>query len=225
MTEPIARDKINIVIAGASGAGKTTLANGLRECCLARTNDLVVARRLVTRPARLGETDAESEFIDAATLRWRLGEGIARFTWRRDMGRRAEWYAFETPDEAPVTAFPANDAILGNLDEFQARFRGLTAVVIITCPQNERERRLQDRSPDLWANPEELAVRLAPAVIPVNLGVPICTIESVNAMVALHTVLGLIDGLRLTATLPTLAPMPPTDGIVVQSLLSDATAA
>jgi ribose 1,5-bisphosphokinase PhnN len=159
-------NSINVVIAGASGVGKTTLVERIGQMSFASEGTLSVARRLVTREQRPGESHSESDFVSKRELGWLQCTGAVRFIWSREMSDRTEYYGFHIPDETDIVIYPSNDAIIPHLARFERLIGAVSLLIVLTCPQDVRESRLMGRSPELWADKPQIQHRLATAKLP-----------------------------------------------------------
>lgn len=196
---------LNVVVAGASGVGKTTLVQSLDGRRLPAGHRIEAARRVVTRNQRLGEDPTESDFVSQPELHTLVAHGRVPFVWSRSFADRDEWYGFRRTGDAEVVIFPGNDALIPQLGRLAERFLGPVLLVVLTCPQEERERRLQNRSPDLWLDPGQITTRLAPASVPVS-DEPMLVIPSIDRDANAAIVLSLID-----AVLRQQEAVPPVD--------------
>ncbi len=146
-------------IVGPSGAGKDTLLAG----AMAQRPDLVLVRRVITRPTEAGGEDFE-------------GVSEAEFARRHAAGELAlDWHAHGLRYGIPAAQIdPARDVLFNGsraaLPEAQARFPGLVAV-LVTAPVGVLAERLAARGRESRADiaarlqragfelPEGLAVR------------------------------------------------------------------
>lgn len=138
-------------VAGPSGAGKDTLMQEARR----RRPDIVLARRVITRPSEAGGEDfegvSEAEFAD------RLSRGDFALWWRAHGLQYGVPAAIDSDLSAGRTVlFNASRRILGDAAR---RYPGLV-VLYVTAPPHLLADRLAGRGRE---SAEEIAARLARA--------------------------------------------------------------
>lgn len=148
----------SIIVVGSSGAGKTTLVNGLRKAELARK--LVIPRRLVTRPPRENDDFVENLHVTNSEFDRRVSRGEALPHWTRILEHeRQERYGFESVgDDDRLPVYSANNAFVRNPNETTIPIIARGLVVIVWAESEVKERRFDTRSSDL--SPDERTVRL-----------------------------------------------------------------
>ena len=175
---------MTFVIAGPSGVGKGSIAEGLRRS----VPNLWLSRSWTTRPPRSGEAPGAYHFVDRPT-----------FVAHADAGGFLEWAeVFGHLYGTPVPAPPAGDDLLLEIDvqgAAQVRERDPDAVVIfVVAPSRQvQEQRLRGRGDDealiarrlAQADHEEVAGRALADHVVVNdeLG---RAVEEVAGIVELH---------------------------------------
>ncbi|MET1033594.1 MAG: hypothetical protein ABWX94_03775 [Candidatus Saccharimonadales bacterium] len=152
------RNNKSVVIVGSSGAGKTTLVNGLRTP--EYTDRLIVPHRYITRPYRLGDDLIENSHLGPEVFRERVEEGAIWPFWNRTLdGGRVEQYGFEAhEDDTKLRVYSANNAFLRDQNKSVLSVLQNGLVVVAMAAQDARDSRLDERSPDMSA--AERAVRL-----------------------------------------------------------------
>ncbi len=149
----------SLVIVGSSGAGKTTLVNGLRTPEFADT--VVIPRRYITRPERNGDDLGENSHVDKEWFEKCVLARLIKPYWERDLENgRKESYGFDVvDDEDPrLRVYSANNAFLRNPNPSAEKVLENGLVVVAMSGSASRSDRLSARSPDMGA--EERAVRL-----------------------------------------------------------------
>jgi len=152
-----------VVVVGATCVGKSTLVDAIRSSELCGSGAVDVPTRYVTRTPRGGDNLVENVHVTTEEFAARVASGAIALHWTRRMeGGREVRYGFAPSRPGALPVLSANNAILapdaaltpvGRLDH--ALWVGVYA------PTELRGQRLQRRSPDLWARPEEAAHRLA----------------------------------------------------------------
>ena len=154
--DPPARPRA-LVIIGGSGAGKTTLVDGVRAAAVAGVS--VPARR-VTRAPRQGDHPAEAAHRSAAAFAAEVAAGALGLTWQRRLGDQVERYGFVAAPPGLVPVYSANGALLaGDAALAPADALADALIVAVAAPHAIRAARLAARSPDLAT--AERAARLA----------------------------------------------------------------
>jgi ribose 1,5-bisphosphokinase PhnN len=152
-----------VVIVGPTCVGKTTLVDAVRDSELCASGVVDVPTRFITRTPRGGDNLVENVHVTVEDFGSRVGAGEIELCWIRRMeGGRAVRYGFARPRSGAIAVFSANNAILA----FDAELSPVGAldhalVIGVHAPPEVRAQRLQQRSPDLLAHPEEVAHRLA----------------------------------------------------------------
>lgn len=152
-----------VVIVGLTCVGKTTLVDAIRDSELCASGVVDVPTRYITRLPRGGDNLVENVHVTAEDFTARVAAGEIDLRWIRRMdGGRTSRYGFARPRAGSLAVFSANSAILA-ADAELVPVGGLDHVLRIGvhAPPDVRAQRLQMRSPDLWAHPEEVAHRLA----------------------------------------------------------------
>ncbi len=153
-----------IVILGATCAGKTTISNAVRDSALAREGRVEVPRRYVTRPPRLNDCVAESVHVTCEVFERLARERRIGLRWSRTLGAGPEErYGFPPVGTQALPVYSGNNAVIANASNMEpSRALRNALFVAIYAPDPVRERRLRERSPDLWERrPDEVAARLA----------------------------------------------------------------
>jgi ribose 1,5-bisphosphokinase PhnN len=150
----------SVYVAGSSGAGKTTMVNGLRTPGF---EDLVVIqKRLITRPHRLRDDLDENQHVSRTEFEAMVAAGAVNPVWDRILENgRVESYGFEIPTtvETRLPVLSANNALLRSPDARTKEFLSRGIGVIATALWDIRWARLEERSPDM--SPNEKLVRLS----------------------------------------------------------------
>jgi len=152
-----------VVIVGPTCVGKTTLVDAVRDSALCASGVVDVPTRYITRAPRGGDSLVENVHVTADDFAARVAAGEIELRWIRRMeGGRTVRYGFARPRAGALAVFSANNAILA-ADAELAPPDGLahTLRIGVHAPAEVRAERLRQRSPDLWAHPEEVAHRLA----------------------------------------------------------------
>ncbi|MBK9033930.1 MAG: hypothetical protein IPL61_22130 [Myxococcales bacterium] len=153
-----------LAIIGGSGAGKTTLVDGVRAAAIA---GVVVPERRVTRPPRRGDHPAEAAHRDAAAFAAEVAAGVLRPSWQRRLGGRVERYGFVAAPGARLLVYSGNAALVDAAAALTPPDALADALVVaVVAPSAVRAARLAARSPDL--DPAERAARLAEAAPPAH---------------------------------------------------------
>lgn len=148
----------SIVVVGSSGAGKTTLVNGLRTPEYA--GKVVIPHRYITRPYRQGDDLVENSHLTSEVFQARVKTGAIWPFWNRTLdGGRVERYGFDaSEDTGRVRVYSANNAFLRDQNESVASVLRNGLVIIAMAGQEARDSRLGERSPDMSS--AERAIRL-----------------------------------------------------------------
>jgi ribose 1,5-bisphosphokinase PhnN len=155
-------DRIDaIVIVGATGAGKSTIAGAIRDCPLARQGRVAVPPRYLTRPARGSDSATENIHVSVEEFEACVQRAVICLRWIRPMeGNRTEHYGFRAPARGILPVYSGNNALYANAASVQPAGVLRNALFVgIYAPDRVREERLRKRSPDL--SPAEVAYRLA----------------------------------------------------------------
>lgn len=155
-----------VVVMGPSAAGKTSLVNALRDSALVKSGQLVVPKRIITRPRRANDSTVENEHVSREEFQALVASRAIEVHWERSLGEgRIERYGFAAPeatskDPKPLPVYSANDALVepGARRSPEDLLDG-SLIVGLGAPADLRAQRLRRRSPDLGA--EELERRLA----------------------------------------------------------------
>jgi ribose 1,5-bisphosphokinase PhnN len=150
----------SIIVVGSSGAGKTTLVNGVRSFGFA--NKVVVPRRYITRPRRTGDDLIENSHLNVDEFQNRVSEGRIWPFWSRELeAGRIESYGFRPVDEGDdrLRVYSANNAFLRDQNESVFSVLQDSLIVVAMARPEARRTRLGDRSPDMSS--AERAIRLS----------------------------------------------------------------
>ncbi len=143
-----------IVFVGSSASGKTTVVNSVRSA-VSDSTDVVIPRRYITRPPRMGDDLTENLHITLDDLLQKIKNGSVSVSWVRHMeGNRVEHYGFEETDKKKLALYSANNDFCRRTDGIGKQI----LVVGVYAPDEIRKQRLMARSPDM--NPAEAAYRL-----------------------------------------------------------------
>lgn len=138
-----------IIVYGDSGSGKTTLVNSFR---FREDEGIAVPKRYSTRAPRVNDDLVENAFVSARTFVGLVRRGVLDVYWRRGTSSPVG-YGFSWADEARVRILSANNAIFGDdADPKPADLLAHAYLVCVHAPLEERERRLAERSPDIYAD-------------------------------------------------------------------------
>lgn len=142
----------SLVIVGASGAGKTTVVNGLRESDL--SGALEMPKRYITRPKRLNDDLVENVPINASDFDDMVANGSIDVHWQRDLGAKSKVsYGFEPVDtRGGLPVYSANNAFTRSNNESVQKVLDSALVVVVESDTIVRANRLATRSNDLSAN-------------------------------------------------------------------------
>lgn len=140
----------HLVVVGSTASGKTTIVNGVRTPKFAE--QLIVPRRYITRPKRLGDDADENEHVTHEFFWNRKGSGHIWPHWSRDLGgAHDEWYGFEAvrTSEQRRRVYSANNAFVRSSDASVKSLMETALIVVIVATREDRSRRLMMRSPDM----------------------------------------------------------------------------
>ncbi len=161
------RDIDSIIFVGSSFAGKSTMVDAIRDA-IAQDPELAshisIPKRIITRPQRQNDNLIENDFRTAGEFSRMVANGEVGLHWVRKMeGTRTENYGFLPPESGKVPVYSANNAVINNAESVEPTdLLSRSLIIALYAPEEVRERRLQDRSPDLVAQkPVEAAYRLA----------------------------------------------------------------
>lgn len=157
----------NIIFVGSSLSGKTTLVDALRTAM--KTDDALdtafqVPKRVITRPQRANDNLVENQFVTADEFEALVQSGEIGMHWIRKMEEgREERYGFLGIDKHRVPVFSGNNAIVDNKESVvPSDLLEKSLIVAIYCPDDVRDERMQQRSPDLVREkPQEVSYRLS----------------------------------------------------------------
>lgn len=151
-----------VVIVGPTCVGKTTLVDAVRDSELHAAGVVNVPTRFITRMPRGGDNLVENVHVTAEDFASRVRAGEVELHWIRRMeGGRTIRYGFAPPRAGALAVYSANNAILATDAELSPTGALDHALVVgVHAPPEVRALRLQQRSPDLSAHPEEVAHRL-----------------------------------------------------------------
>lgn len=152
----------SILVVGPSSSGKTTMVNMMRAIIEHDAMRMFeIPKRLTTRPLRENEDLIENDIVTKEEFAKRIDGGLA---WDRDMGDgRVERYGFPKVAHDKIAIYSANSAILEPTARIIAHsdFFAHTLIVFVNASVEVLERRMQERSPDLFRDhPREVHMRL-----------------------------------------------------------------
>ena len=136
-----------VVIVGSTCSGKSTLVDAIRESSL----DVVVPKRVITRPQRQKDNVIENTFRSKEELNNMVKSREIGLHWTRKMeGSREEKYGFLAADPSKFIIYSGNNALYNNKDSARPTsiFKDHLYVGIY-APDDLRQKRLLDRSPDM----------------------------------------------------------------------------
>lgn len=140
----------SLVVVGSSGAGKTTLVNGLR---IAEFNDdVVIPKRFITRPPRQGDDLNENEHVSKSDFASAVRGGAISPYWQRPLDNgRVEQYGFASVDseDSRLRVYSANNAFLRDTNPSVEAVLKSSLVIVALTSSGIRDRRLGSRSPDM----------------------------------------------------------------------------
>ena len=145
-----------VMIVGSSCSGKSTLVNAIRN----KGKDIVVPKRIITRPQRLNDNLVENMFRSKDEFKQMIESGEIGLHWTRKMeGSREEQYGFESVSPEKFVAYSGNNALYNNRDSVRPKETLDDHLYVgIYAPDEVRKNRLLSRSPDMKL--EELEYRL-----------------------------------------------------------------
>ncbi len=154
----------SVVIVGSSGSGKTRLVNAIRCSELVSSGAVYVPKRYITRPGRKNDDFVENTLVSDIEFERLVFEGIIDLAWERELeaGRKVK-YGFEAvSSDSELLVYPGNNALFRErYDVFSEEQLRSTLFVCVYANREIRERRLRERSPDLFeSRAEELEKRL-----------------------------------------------------------------
>lgn len=154
-----------VIFCGSSCVGKSTLEDAVRKAALtgALAGKINVPSRVITRPPR---PDDRKDFQFCTTLEFEalVAEGkLGLYGVKIMEGGRQEPYGFTKPEEGTIPIYFANNQTFKNkISVGPAGVLDNALIVLIYAPDNIREERLRQRSPELFVErPEEVAFRLS----------------------------------------------------------------
>lgn len=145
--------KTALVIAGSSGAGKTTTVRLLREVTRINpqlSSTIAFPCRYTTRGGRNQEDYEESKVVGRSTFQSLLEFGHIDVAWERPMPgawAEPELYGF-AKHQRPIAILSANNALLRSPSVIAKVYEEVLTVVI-EAPADLRLKRLQTRSPEM----------------------------------------------------------------------------
>jgi len=157
----------NVIIVGSSLSGKTTLVDAVRSAM--KTDDALdtafqIPKRVITRPQRANDNLVENQFVTADEFDALVQRGEIGMHWIRKMeAGREERYGFLGIDKHRIPIFSGNNAIVDNKESVvPSNLLEQSLIVAIYCPDDVRDERMQQRSPDLVREkPQEVSYRLS----------------------------------------------------------------
>jgi len=162
--DPAVRHDVDgVVVVGSTCAGKTTLANAVRDSQLVRDGRVSVPARYITRPRRANDSIEENVHVSVADFESRVRNGEIALRWSRPMeSGRKEHYGFEAVPAQSLPVYSANNAVYANPTSiWPAGTLDRALLVGVHAPDEVRAQRLRERSPDLFDNCRaEVAYRL-----------------------------------------------------------------
>ena len=145
---------LGIAVVGSSAAGKTTVVNSVRTA-IAGSPDVVIPKRYITRPPRVGDDINENLYIGLPDLFDKVKCGEVTVSWVRNMeAGRTEYYGFEETEKKKLALYSANNDFFRHVDVVRQNI----LVLGVYAPDEIRKQRLFTRSPDMAA--AEVAYRL-----------------------------------------------------------------
>lgn len=152
-----------IVIAGASGVGKTTLVNAIRRHPLCLDENIIVPQRLITRPRRDNDDLLENRHVSADLFQKKIRNDELAIYWTRKLEEdRIEKYGFEYNMNRSLSVYSCNNALFTheNCNDLIKEWLSGAIVLGVFAPDEVREGRLLKRSPIMMSNKAEAAHRL-----------------------------------------------------------------
>lgn len=137
-----------IVVVGSSGAGKTTLVNGLRNQKF--LDRFTIPKRYVTRPPRAGDDLIENQYVSQEEFDQLVQVGKIWPYWQRELDHgRIEQYGFVNTSDSKIHIYSANNAFLRDNNKSLDEVLSDAIVFVIESSEHQRGQRLSERSPDM----------------------------------------------------------------------------
>ena len=157
----------SVIFVGSSLVGKSTLIDQMR-CAIGADENLAphfqIPKRVITRPQRANDNTTENQFVSVSEFDEMIRCGQIGLHWIRKMeAERTEQYGFLNTDNGKIPVFSGNNAIVDNqLSVMPFDLLDQSLVVAVYCPDDLREERMRQRSPDLVSDkPQEAKYRMS----------------------------------------------------------------
>lgn len=150
---------IGIVIAGASGVGKSTVIKELRAIV---NKDWIFPQRILSRKQRPDDDHSENLSVGKEAFIDLQANGEFHFSWQKEIAGETELYGFRKYKLGIYNVYSGNDAILTNIGRIRNEIGDQERLLVIRLDISDdvRRQRLLDRTGSNELNPLELEARL-----------------------------------------------------------------